>query len=158
MNAAWDNFETDFLNPNSWEQRKDGFPSDLLDALSPEEKAKAEEILFNRLDGSDDWPIRAMGHLRVARSVVRLRELLGSRMPTIRATAATAIYRVTGDADMEAIVADIAGDTSLEWMYRLDAVICLSEFQTDSAQKVLSTLESDPQYLIAYNAKRMRRN
>jgi hypothetical protein len=158
MNGAWDNFEAGFLNANSWVQRKDGFPSDLLDALSPEEKAKAEDILFNRLDGRDDWPLRAMGHLSVARSVVRLRELLGNKMPTIRATAATAIYKITGDSDMEAIVADIAQDTSLEWMFRLDAVICLSEFQTDSAQQVLSALESDQQYLIAYNAKRMRRN
>ena len=157
MSTAWQSFETDFLNATSWAQRKDGFPSDLIDALSPDERQKAEDILFGRLDGSDDWPVRAMGHMKISRAVPRLRALLSHRLTTIRATAATAIYRITGDAAVESIVAAIATDTTLEWMFRLDAVLCLGEFDTESARKTLKTLESDAEYLVAYNAKRMQR-
>jgi hypothetical protein len=45
MSQAWTSFETDFLNTTSWSQREDGFPSDLLDALSPAEKNRAITIL-----------------------------------------------------------------------------------------------------------------
>ena len=45
MSAAWSHFEQNFLNANSWAQRKDGFPADLLDALSPEERERAIVIL-----------------------------------------------------------------------------------------------------------------
>lgn len=157
MTAAWDAFEREFLGANSWAQRKDGFPGELLDALGPEEKLRAEEILLERLDGSDDWPIRAMGWLGCVRAVSRLRGLLEHELATIRAFAATAIYDLTGDAALEGIVRGIAADPQLAWMMRLDAVYCLGHFATDSARRALKALEGDPDYLISYNAKRAPR-
>ena len=50
--SAYDDFERDFLNADTWAQRKDGLPLDLLDALSDAEKVKAGQILA-RLDDTN---------------------------------------------------------------------------------------------------------
>jgi hypothetical protein len=154
MSAAWSHFEQDFLNANSWPQRKDGFPSDLLDALSPEERTRAVSILKEKLDGRDDWPVRAMAHLRVAESAPVLHCLLEKEpFPVIRAVIATAIYELTGDETMEKEVASVAAAREREWVHRLDAIHCLGRFKTDSAHKLLCELAHDPDYLVSYNAK-----
>lgn len=154
MSPAWTSFETDFLNANSWPQRKDGFPSDLLDALTPAEREKAISILKENLDGRDDWPIRAMAHMGVSESVPRLRELLKeATMPTIQAVTATAIYELTKDSEMEEIVWSVAGAKEKEWVYRLDTIHCLGRFKSGSAAARLAFLLDDPDYLVSYNAK-----
>jgi HEAT repeat protein len=154
MSPAWTNFEADFVNANSWGQRKDGFPSDLLDALSPDERDRAVAILMEKLDGGDDWPIRAMAHLRIDESVSRLREILDeATMPSIRAVTATAIYELTNDTSMEDIVWSVAGANEQEWFHRLDAIHCLGRFKTASAASRLADLIDDPEYLVSYNAK-----
>jgi hypothetical protein len=153
MSPAWSNFDRDFLNANSWGQRKDGFPANLLDALSPGERDRAIGILKRKLDGKDDWPVRAMAHLGVTESVPALRSLLQKvEYPTLRAVIATAIFDLTGDATMEGEVA--AAANTGEWMHRLDAIYCLSHFKTPSAQKALDDLTHDSNYLVSYNAKR----
>jgi HEAT repeat protein len=155
MSQAWNRFDAFFLNANSWEMRKDGYPGDLIDALSPEEKDRAKTILMERLDGRDDWPIRAMAQLGVTDSVARLRELLlPSHDPVVRAVAATSIYELAGDASMDSIVANIARAPEVFWGSRIDAIYCLARFKTDTAIKTLAELKKDPDYLIRYNAKR----
>jgi hypothetical protein len=154
MSAAWQNFEMDFLSANSWGQRKDGFPFDLLDALSPEERERAIVILKNKLDGRDDWPIRAMAHLHVSESLPVLRKLLQNvDFPSTRAVIATAIYELDGDLTMENEVASVAAASKLGWVSRLDAIHCLGRFKTDSARQLLNELTNDPDYLVSYNAK-----
>jgi len=154
MSAAWSHFEQDFLNANSWPRRKDGFPSDLLDALSPDERTCAVSILKDKLDGRDDWPVRAMAHLRVVESVPILRRLLQEeRFPVMRAVVATAIYELVGDKTMEKEVASVASAREREWVHRLDAIHCLGRFKTESAHKLLCELTQDPDYLVSYNAK-----
>jgi hypothetical protein len=154
MSTAWSNFEQDFLNANSWSQRKDGFPADLLDALSLEERNQAIAILRQKLDGRDDWPVRAMAHLQVKDTVPNLQTLLRQeRYPVMRAVIATAIYELTGDAEMEREVASVAAACDKEWVHRLDAIHCLGRFKTDSAQKLLNKLTHDSDYLVSYNAK-----
>ena len=154
MSHAWSRFESELLNANSWAMRKDGLPSDLLDALSADERAKAATILKDRLDGRDDWPVRAMAHLRIFDSVPRLRELLQSvREPGMRAVIATSIFELMGDTTMEKVVTEVAEDRSLFWGIRIDAVHCLSRFKSKSSATTLATLRNDPEYLVAYNAK-----
>jgi len=154
MSPAWTNFETGFLNANSWPQRKDGFPSDLLDALTPAEQKNAISILKEKLDGGDDWPIRAMAHMGASECVPRLRELLKeATMPSIRAVTATAIYELANDSEMEEIVWSVAGAKEKEWFYRLDAIHCLGRFKSSSAAARLALLLDDPDYLVSYNAK-----
>lgn len=154
MSVAWSQFENDFLNANSWGQRKDGFPSDLLDALDVEEKRQAVKILIGKLDGRDDWPIRAMAHLRVKESIAMLRSLLSeTKSPVIRAVTATAVYELTGDDTMENEVITVCTMSDLHWGYRIDAIHCLARFKTESARHVLDELTRDSDYLVSYNAK-----
>jgi HEAT repeat protein len=154
MSTAWANFETGFLSAASWPQRKDGFASDLLEALTAEEKQEAARILQDRLDGADDWPIRAMAYLGVTACVPRLRELLQEEtMPSIRAVTATAIYELTNDPDMEDIVWAVASATDKEWFHRLDAVHGLGRFRSVSAADRLCSLLDDSDDLVSYNAK-----
>lgn len=154
MSVDWYNFEKDFLNANSWPQRKDGFPVDLLDALSPEERERAIVILKNKLDGRDDWPIQAMAHLHVSESLPTLRKLLQNvNEPATRAMIATAIYELAGDLTMEEEVAAVAASRKLLWVQRLDAIHCLGRFKTDSARQLLNELTNDPDYLVSSNAK-----
>jgi HEAT repeat protein len=155
MSRCWDQFESDFLNAHSWGQRKDGYPGDLIDALSPEEKTSAITILTKRLDGRDDWPVRAMAHLRVVESVPKLRSLLMNvQEPGMRAVIATSIFELTGDTEMERIVREVAEATALFWGTRIDAIYCLARFKTETAMRTLSALTNDPEYLVRYNAKR----
>ena len=154
MSAAWAHFEQDFLNAKTWPQRKDGFPGDLIDALSPAERQRAIAILKEKLDGRDDWPVRAMAYLRVTESVPSLQDLLrGARSPMMRAVIAAAIYELTGDEAMEREVMSVASASGREWGHRLDAIHCLGRFKMDSAQKLLNKLTHDPDYLVSYNAK-----
>jgi hypothetical protein len=64
MTDRLERFKKDFLMANSWPQRKDGVPLDLLDALSPEELKKAERMLIEALGHRDSWPIRGLGHIK----------------------------------------------------------------------------------------------
>jgi hypothetical protein len=154
MSPAWQRFERDFLNAKSWPQRKDGFPSDLLDALSSDERERAIAVLKERLDGRDDWPVRAMAHLKVSESVPVLHALIRKvEFPAMRAVIATTIYELSGDESMEIEVASVAAASEREWMYRLDAIHCLGRFKTKSALKLLCELTHDPDYLVSYNAR-----
>ena len=156
MSAAWSQFEQDFLNANSWAQRRDGYPGDLLNALSPEERTRAGSLLREKLDGRDSWPIKAMAQLGVTDSVPALRRLLDTvRLPSTRAEIATTISELTGDATMEQLVAAVATSREMLWMVRLEAVHCLARFKTTSAHHVLCDLTHDPEYLVAYNAKQL---
>jgi hypothetical protein len=155
MSRSWDQFESDFLNANSWGQRKDGYPGDLIDALSPEEKTRAITMLTERLNGRDDWPVRAMAHLRVVESVPKLRSLLMNvEEPRMQVVIATSIFQLTGDPTMENVVREVAEATAIFWGTRIDAIYCLSRFKTETAMRALSGLTKDPEYLVRYNAKR----
>ena len=154
MSPAWQHFEQDFLNANTWPQRKDGFSPDLLDALSPEERTRAVAVLMKKLDGRDDWPVRAMAYLKVSESIPILRALIRTvEFPAMRAVIATAIYELSGDESMEMEVASVAAAREREWMYRLDAIHCLGRFKTKSAHKILCELTHDPDPLVSHNAR-----
>jgi HEAT repeat protein len=154
MSDAWKHFKDEFLHCNSWELAKDGFPGDLLDALSDDERERAAGILSRQLDGRNEWAIRAMARLNVPDSVPRLRELLENcTAPTIRTAIAEAIYQLTNDSSMENIVTRIATKKDLDSSHRVDAINSLGRFRTDTALKTLSDLAKDPNYEVAYNAR-----
>ena len=152
---AWTNFERDFLNANSWPQRKDGFPADLLEALSPEERQRAETILLERLDGRDDWPILGVALLGSKRAIPVLEQLLKqTSTPALRALTARALFELTGDTSLEVHPARLATDVNAFWGTRIDAIYHLARFRTATAQVTLESLQDDSEYLVAYNAKR----
>jgi HEAT repeat protein len=152
--SAYNDFQRDFLNANTWAQRKDGLPLDLLDALSDTEKLTAEEELLRRVENDDPWVIQGLAHLRSARALERFPPLLKAKSGLMQVHIATAIYELSGDLSMEQIVADFTADEKNDWTVRIDAIYCLAKFRTESAQAVLHRLESDKEHLIAYNAKR----
>ena len=59
--SAYKDFDRWFLHANTWQERKDGAPLELLDKLNPEEKQTAEEVLISRLSTGDSWPARRLG-------------------------------------------------------------------------------------------------
>ena len=126
--SAYDDFTSGFLNANTWAQRKEGLPLDLLDALSEPEKLLAEYQLLKRIEGNDPWVIDGLAHLKSARALERLRPLLVVKEGLIRVHIATAIYQLSGDLAMERIVADFAANEANFWGSRIDAVHCLAKF------------------------------
>ena len=54
MSAARLHFEQEFLNADPWPQRKDRFPSGLLEALAPEERKRAITVVKERRHGWDN--------------------------------------------------------------------------------------------------------
>jgi hypothetical protein len=153
--SAYDDFQQDFLNANTWAQRKDGLPLDLLDALSDAEKLTAEEELLHRVENDDPWVIQGLAHLKSARALERLRPLLNLKTGLMQVHIATAIYELSGDLSMERIVADFVANENNHWAVKIDAIYCLAKFKTESARVVLHRLESDKEHLIVYNAKRV---
>lgn len=57
MTNNLDIFRKEFLEANSWSQRKDGVPLDLLDNLTDEEQKTAEIELIKVVSLRDNWPI-----------------------------------------------------------------------------------------------------
>jgi hypothetical protein len=60
----FDIFKKEYLEANTWAQRKDGVPLDLLDNLTNEELKAAEAELIKAASLRDDWPIVGLGHIK----------------------------------------------------------------------------------------------
>lgn len=71
-----DRFRKDFLGANTWAQRKDGVPIDLLDKLTRDELKIAETELMQALSLRDHWPIIGLGHIQSKAALPKLYELL----------------------------------------------------------------------------------
>ncbi len=52
------------MGANTWAQRKDGVPLDLLDKLSVDELKTAEVELTKSANLGDTWPILGLGHIK----------------------------------------------------------------------------------------------
>ncbi|MDZ4746401.1 MAG: hypothetical protein SGJ05_10420 [bacterium] len=87
-----DIFRKDFLGANSWPQRKDGVPLDLLDNLSPDELKTAEQELLTAASLRDDWPIIGLGHIKSIKSIPILYNLLGKSKTSMTVTIAHSIF------------------------------------------------------------------
>ncbi|HWB90976.1 MAG TPA: hypothetical protein VG605_03970 [Puia sp.] len=100
MSAAFEYFQRDFLHANTWSQRKDGVPLDLLNRLSSEERVLAEDQLIKAASTKDSWPILGLGHLRSKKALPVLRALLEKCQLDMKIKVAFAIFQITGDAEM----------------------------------------------------------
>ena len=147
-------FESEFLNANSWAQRKDGVPLDLLDSLDTRDRERAVAQLLSRLDGRDTWPIDGLAHLREVSALSPLRKLLGHRSAIIRAHAAAAIFALEGDTSVESYASSLVTSADAHWGDRIDAIWCLVKFRTQSAKAALEQASRDSEFLVSYNAKR----
>jgi hypothetical protein len=155
---AYNVFQWDFLNANSWALRKDGVPLNLLDALDTSDKQLAEDALIEKLSLQDDWPARGLGHIRSQKSLPKLRELLPHANGTMRAAIALAIWQITRNKNMcdELINLSISeytdDDKSLKTFTMIDVIHCLAHLPYLEAVERLEKLKTSANYLIAYNA------
>ena len=154
MSKHLQHFRDDFLNANTWGQRKDGVPLDLLDKLSETEIEIAENELIEKLDLRDDWPIQGLGHIKSQKALPLLYELLPKSQKTMRVTIAHSIFQIKHDKAMIEIV--------LEEMPRLEhwteithLLHLLPTFQDERINALLNNYREHKDYLVAYNATRV---
>jgi hypothetical protein len=159
---AYTAFLDDYLHANTWSQRKDGCPLDLLDALTPQEKTRAESELLMNLSLGDSWPIEGLGHLKSKAALPRLRQMLPSAQNSIIAYVALAIWKIDRDPTMCGITIKASIDfytddeRSSNTFTMTDIIYCLAQFPLPEALERLKELEKSSNSLISYNAERLR--
>jgi hypothetical protein len=151
-------FYSEFLNANTWAQRKDGVPLELLDNLSVEELKIAESELINIVSINDSWPILGLGHIKSSASLPKLYELLANGSNHILIILAHAIFSICRDEKM----IEIAIQETNQLVKKLpktefeliDVIFWLPDFLDERIGRILSDLCDNSSYLIAYNAAR----
>ena len=120
-------FRNEFLNANTWAQRKDGVPLYLLDKLSAEELKTAENELIKAADPGDTWPIIGLGHIKSKNSLPVLYKLLPKSGKYFRITVACSIYKICQDRSMIDIV--LKETPELTSLYEIIDIIYLPKLQ-----------------------------
>ena len=152
-------FAEAFLTPGSWSTRKDGCPLELLDALDVDERRRAEQALLARLEG-DDWPVRALGHIRSTAALPALRQLLNGAVGSLAGHIATAIWKISGDHSMPPMVIGLSrrhyteDPKSPDTFVMIDVIFCLADIGTPETSERILELRSSTNYLIEWNAGR----
>jgi len=148
-----DIFRKEFLGANTWAQRKDGVPLDLLDNLSAEELKIAEKELIKAAGLRDDWPIVGLGHIKSKEALPTLVKLLADSKGCIKIKIAHAIFQISQDDKMKDIVLDtmprIKGEFEL-----IDVLYYLPFFKDKRITDLLNDYRTHKKYLVAYNATR----
>ena len=144
-------FRDEFLNANSWAERKDGVPLDLLDDLSVEELILAEKELINILSTKDDWPIMGLGHIKSQNSLTKLYDLIPESKKGMKITIAHSIYQICEDTEMIEIV--LTEIPKISDQYELIHIVyLLAGFENQKVDEVLNSLRQHKEYIVAYNA------
>lgn len=153
MTNNLDKFRKGFLEANTWTQRKDGVPFDLLDNLSDEELKIAEVDLINAVGLSDSWPIVGLGHIKSKDSLSTLYKLLEKSNVAMKVTIAHSIFQISQDEKMKEIVLEtmpkITRDVEL-----IDVLYYLPDFKDKRVTDLHHTYRNHKDYLVAYNATR----
>lgn len=144
-------FREEYLNANSWAQRKDGVPLDLMDNLSDAEKEIAEKELIDNLSIKDDWTIMGLGYLKSQRGLKKLYDLLPTSKKGMKVTIAHSIFQICADKKMvEIAVTEIP---QISNQYELIHIIyLLRDFKNDKVNEILNDLRNHKEYLVSYNA------
>lgn len=157
---AYTCFEIDFLEANSWRQRKEGVPLNLLDALGADERAMAEAALLQRLSPRDDWPALGLGHLRSQKALVPLRTLLPESAGAVRAASALAIWQISRDPAMCDVLIRLSheeyteDDNSPKRFVLQEVMYCLARLPYPAAVARLEELGRSRNFSIVYTANR----
>ncbi len=148
-----DIFRNEFLGANTWAQRKDGVPLNLLDNLSVEELMRAETELIKAVSLRDDWPIVGLGHIKSKDALPTLIKLLADSKGVMRVKIAHSIFQISQDDKMKDIVLDtmpkITGEFEL-----IDVLYYLPFFKDNKITDLLHSYRNHKKYLVAYNATR----
>jgi len=148
-----DIFRKEFLGADTWAQRKDGVPLDLLNNLSVEELKVAEVELIKAASLRDDWPIVGLGHIKSKDALPTLNKLLTNSKGAMKVKIAHSIFQISQDDKMKDIVLDtmpkITGEFEL-----IDILYYLPFFTDERITDLLHSYRNHEKYLVAYNATR----
>lgn len=146
-------FRRDFLNANTWAQRKDGVPFYLIDKLTPEERRIAEAELIKAVHAGDLWPIIGLGYMKSSDSLPKLYKLLTNSSKNMKVTIAHSIFQICQDSKMIDIALEetpeITNPTNL-----INILYLLPDFNDERVNAMLNNFRDHKEYLVAYNAAR----
>jgi len=148
-----DKFRKEYLEANTWEQRKDGVPLELLDNLSNEELKIAEVELIKVASLRDDWPIVGLGHIKSKDSLSTLHQLLEKSKGAMKVKIAHSIFQISQDENMNEIVLETMSNITNEFEL-IDVLYYLPNFKDKRITELHHTYRSHKDYLVAYNATR----
>jgi hypothetical protein len=151
MTENLEQFKRDFLNANTWDQRKDGVPFVLLDRLSPEERQLAEDMLIEALSLKDPWPVLGLGHIRSVKALSALYSLLEEGRLAMKVNIAYAIYEINQDKKMIDLILEEFPKITDEYVLT-EILHLLTLFPDARVTELLRTYRRDKRYLVAYNA------
>ncbi|MFV0537517.1 MAG: CPCC family cysteine-rich protein [Dysgonomonas sp.] len=153
---ALHNFYNDYLFANTWVQRKDGIPLDLLEELSEDETIIAENEFLITLDSTRDyWIFLGLSFLKSHRALPTFYSLLEKEDNIkMRIYLSYSIYRIIEDQTMINIVLDEMSKLK-EWYDIIDFLFLLPDFQNEKTDKLLKQYTTHNHCLVAYNAKRI---
>lgn len=153
ITANLDIFRKEYLEANTWAQRKDGVPLYLLDNLSNEELKIAEVELIKAASQGDSWPIVGLGHIKSKESISTLINLLEKSDGAMKVTIAHSIFQITHDFKMKEIVLETMPTITNEFAL-IDLLYYLPDFKDERITELLHTYRNHKDYLVAYNATR----
>lgn len=143
----------EYLHANTWAQRKDGVPLNLLDNLTAAELKLAEAELIKAANAGDTWPIIGLGHIKSAAALPKLYDLLAATSKNIKITVAHSIYQICADDEMCNIALTETAKL-VSWQELIDVLYLLPGFKDERVQKMLNDFRHHNDYLVAYNATR----
>lgn len=153
MNDRLTEFRSEYLNANSWAQRKDGVPFELLDKLDSDELVIAEQELIRAASLKDSWPIHGLGHIRSQRALPVLYDLLSKATDSFKIIIAHAIYQISKDEDMISVTLNELLHSGQWNKYNLiDIIHLLPDFHNEEINNHLIKFTESNEYLVAYNA------
>lgn len=153
MTNNLDIFRKEFLEANSWAQRKDGVPLDLLDNLTEEELKIAEVELINVVSLKDNWPIVGLGHIKSKDALPTLYDLLDKSKGSMKVTIAHSIFQICQDTKMIEIVLETMPRITNQYEL-IDVLYYLADFKDKRITELHNNYRNHKEYLVAYNATR----
>ena len=151
MTNNLDIFRKEFLEPNTWAQRKDGVPLDLLDNLTDEELKIAEIELIKVVSLRDNWPIVGLGHIKSKDALPTLYDLLDKSNGSMKVTIAHSIFQICQDTKMIEIVMETMPRITNEFEL-IDVLYYLPDFKDKQIVELHQSYRNHKDYLVAYNA------
>lgn len=153
MTNNLDNFRKEFLEANSWTQRKDGVPLDLLDNLPDEDLKIAEIELINVVSLKDNWLIVGLGHIKSKDALPALYDLLDKSKGSMKVTIAHSIFQICQDTKMIEIVLETLPRITNQYEL-IDVLYYLPDFKNKRITELHNNYRNHKEYLVAYNATR----